>query len=84
MIEPIGQELREYLDRILEGDFRGVYKPFGRIKVKYHQSRASKERIEELKTLIHDEDYLDRAIQKIGSDFAKGMCMLNDTEQRKI
>ena len=82
MIEPINQELLEHLDQILDGNFKGVHKPIGKIRRKYHRSRATKEKIEELKKHIHDEDYLKNAIEKMALDFA--IDVYSDEDRRKI
>jgi cytidylate kinase len=75
MIEPIDRELREYLDSILDGDFRGVDKRIRRrCWNRRHRSRAPKEKIEELKRQIHEKDYLDGAIEQMALYLARGIC----------
>ena len=67
MIEPINRELAEHLDRLEAGDFSGVF----RIRRKYNRSKATKERLEDLKTRIHDKEYLDKAVGQMASKMAQ-------------
>jgi hypothetical protein len=70
VIEPINQELSEYLDSLAEGDFSGVYiKPKG-CQGKRRRSKATPEKIEELKGLIQDKDYMDKAVNDVALKLA--------------
>ena len=70
MIEPINQELSEHLDSLMDGDFSGVFYKRKRGQGQRHKSKATPKKIKELKGLIQDKDYMDKAVNDVAFKLA--------------